>query len=132
MTVNMFAPQDGNGMITFTYYMDDTVKTNKGFVAVIENNVIVEVFANDIATKEQKGELNTKAISEANLVTLTKNHMASKSALAIDTTKTVVKTTENYYYDYLTGKLVCEESVFYSLAEADGAIVDYTVETVLN
>ena len=57
---------------------------------------------------------------------------ASKSALAIDTTKTVVKTTENYYYDYLTGKLVCEESVFYSLAEADGAIVDYTVETVLN
>ena len=132
MTVNMFAPQDGNGMITFTYYMDDTVKTNKGFVAVIENNVIVEVFANDIATKEQKGELNTKAISEANLVTLTKNHKASKSALAIDTTKTVVKTTENYYYDYLTGKLVCEESVFYSLAEADGAIVDYTVETVLN
>lgn len=132
MTVNMFAPQDGNGMITFTYYMDDTVKTNKGFVAVIENNVIVEVFANDVATKEQKGELNTKAISEANLVTLTKNHKASKSALAIDTTKTVVKTTENYYYDYLTGKLVCEESVFYSITEADGAIVDYTVETVLN
>ena len=64
MTVNMFAPQDGNGMITFSYYMDDTVKTNKGFVAVIENNVIVEIFANDVATKEQKGELDTKGVAE--------------------------------------------------------------------
>ena len=109
-----------------------TVKTNKGFVAVIENNVIVEVFANDVATREQKGELNTKSVSEANLVALTHNHMTSKSALTIDTTKNVVKTTKNYYYDYLNGKLICEESVFYSLAEADGAIVDYTVETVLN
>ena len=132
MTVNMFAPQDGNGMITFSYYMDDTVKTNKGFVAVIENNVIVEIFANDIATKEQKGELDTKGVAEVNLVTLAKNHMASKSALTIDSTKNVVKTTENYYYDYMTGKLVCEESIFYSLAESDGVIVDYTVETVIN
>lgn len=132
MTVNMFAPQDGNGMITFSYYMDDTVKTNKGFVAVIENNVIVEIFANDVATKEQKGELDTKGVAEVNLVTLAKNHMASKSALTIDSTKNVVKTTENYYYDYLTGKLVCEESIFYSLAESDGVIVDYTVETVIN
>lgn len=132
MTVNMFAPQDGNGMITFSYYMDDTVKTNKSFVAVIENNVIVEIFANDVATKEQKGELDVRGISEANLVTLTKNHMASKSTLTIDSTKNVVKTTKNYYYDYLTDKLVCEESVFYSLPEADGAIVDYTIETNLN
>ena len=58
--------------------------------------------------------------------------MASKSALTIDSTKNVVKTTENYYYDYLTGKLVCEESIFYSLAESDGVIVGYTVETVIN
>lgn len=132
MSVNMFAPQDGNGMITFTYYMDDTVKTNKSFIAVIENSTIVEVFANDIATREQKGELNTKDFSETSLATLAKNHMTSKSSLSINSTKNIVKTTENYYFDYLTGKLVCEESVFYSLDEADGAIVDYTVETVLN
>lgn len=132
MTVNMFAPQDGNGMIIFSYYMDDIVKTNKEFIAVIENNRVVEVFANDVATKEEKGELHVKAVAEEKLIALTKNHKHTKSALIIDDTKNVVKTTEMYYYDYLTGKLVCEESVFYSLPEADGAIVDYTVETVLN
>lgn len=132
MTVNMFASQDGNGMIIFTYYMDDTVKTNKSFIAVIENNIIVEIFANNVATKEQKSELNTKTVSEANIIAIAKNHMTSKTALVIDTTKNVSKRTENYYYDYMTGKLVCEESVFYSITEADGAIIDYTIETVLN
>lgn len=132
MAVNMFAPQDGNGMITFTYYMDDTIKTNKSFIAVIENNIIVEIFANNVTTKEQKSELNTKAVSEANIIAIAKNHMTSKTALVIDTTKNVSKITDNYYYDYMSGKLVCEESVFYSIDEADGAIIDYTVETVLN
>ncbi len=132
MTVNMFAPQDGNGMITFTYYMDDLIKTSKGFVAVIENNVVVEVFANNVATQEENGELNLENVSEIELISLAKEHMTGKSSSEISNTIKVIKTTKQYYYDYITGKLTFEKAVFYSLPEADGAIADYTVETVLN
>ncbi len=132
MTVNMFAPQDGNGMIIFSYYMNDKIKTNKAYIAVIENNTVVEVIANDVATKEQKGEFSTKGISEKPLVAIVEDHIAGKSSLTVDTAKNLIKTTKNYYYDYLTGELVCEESAFYSISEADGVIVDHTIKTALN
>ncbi len=130
MTVNMFAPQDGNGMITFSYYIGDYIHSNKAFVAIIENNCVVEVLANDVVSKGLRGELTLSA-SESKLIALANAHKNSFQLETVDDYN-VVKTTENYYFDFNTGKLVYEGSVFYTDPAADGAIFDKTVENILN
>lgn len=131
MTINMFAPQDGNGMIIMSYMVDD-IKTDKAYIATIENNKIVNVSANATATKILRNEVKDNFDKET-LQTLvkdfkSKNDLNSKAL----TVKNVVKTTENYYYNIESGVLTYEGSIFYANPEADNAIFDITTETVLN
>ncbi len=132
ITVNMFAPQDGNGMIIMNYVMDGCIETDKAYIATIENNEIVNVTANNVASKLLQGDLAI-SVDEDQLTSMVLDHLNSCNTAEVEASmENVVDVTEKYYYYYESGELIYEGSVFYEDAEADNAIFDVTTETVLN
>ena len=131
MTINMFAPQDGNGMITFSYYIGENIKTNKAYIAVIENNTVVEIIANNVVTDMLNSKIpvniNVEAMENAVIQHQKNNDIESKAC----SVQNITSINNNYYFDFITNELRYEGTVFYENVAADNVIMDITTTTVL-
>ena len=141
MTINMFAPQDGTGMIKFQYFVNDEISTNKAYIAYIENNKVVDVTCSQAATEMQYLAMNAKATEEESIeaieeliITAVSQHKENSiSTQNIDeiTSDSIVKVDDGYKYDYTNNELRYEHTVFYIVPNTNNAIGEYTTTTVL-
>lgn len=138
ITVNMFGADSNVGLVKAVYYIGDTIQTNKAYVALIENGKIGTVYKTNLNSSEHNVVSKNSEVSEEELLALVKQHSSNK---ALDTigkaeyktrTDPIYSQKQNFFYDYRTNKLVAIDSVFYTSSALDDAIVDHTVETVLN
>jgi len=132
MTINMFAPQDGNGMITFSYYVGENIKTNKAYIAVIENNTVVEIIANNVVTdmlnSKEAVDVNVEAMENAVMQHKKNNDIACKA----NSVQNITSINSNYYFDFITNELRYEGTIFYENTAVDNVIMDITTTTVLD
>lgn len=137
MTINMFAPQDGTGMIKFEYLIGGEIDTNKAYIAYIENNKVVEITCSQAASEMQNSTMNsnvTEDSTEETIVAAVARHKArSTSVQSMDEVPfdSIVKTDEGYEYDYTNGELRYEKTVFYIVPNTDNAIGEYTTTEIL-
>lgn len=138
MTINMFAPQDGTGMIKFQYFINGEVSTNKAYIAYIENNKVIDITCSQAATEMQYSAANVKATEEKSIeeliITAVSQHKANRiSAQNIDEipSDNIVKVDDGYKYNYTNNELRYEQTVFYIVPNTDNAIGEYTTTTIL-
>lgn len=137
MTINIFAPQDGNGMIKFQYFINGEISTNKAYIAYIENNKVIEITCSQAASNMHSSTMNTKAneksIEELIASTVSRHKANSISTQSIDEipSDSIIRVDEGYMYDYTDNELRYERTVFYIVPNTDNAIGEYTTTTVL-
>lgn len=133
MTINMFAPQDGPGMIKFQYFINGEVSTNKAYIAYIENNKVIDITCSQAASEMQYSATNVKATEELIITAVSQHKANSISAQNIDEipSDNIVKVDDGYKYDYTNNELRYEQTVFYIVPNTDNAIGEYTTTTIL-
>lgn len=124
----IYNPDSNLGYISFIYYIDGDIETNKVYLAQIENGTITNITLagilkdnidtiniNENNIKAKRDNFNNNKVTEvknkqkenANLkklsIELDENNAIKKSALAIDSN--VKNISEKYYYDYNTKEL---------------------------
>lgn len=129
MDVNMFAGQ--SGMITFLYCPNE-INTGKAYMAVIENGIVTEVMASEVASAILRGEIEDFNNIEY-LIQLVNEHKAAISCTETSVpVENFLEEKSEYYYDIWTDTLYYEKTVFYTNPSAGGVICDITTETILN
>ena len=99
--VNMFAVNDGNGIIKFNYQIKDTIDTNKSILLTVNNNVIDKIsFINmDFETDEDK-LINLINDFKQNTVQEKKEFAPNEKFLKEDITYTYRYNTDELIYTY--------------------------------
>lgn len=120
ITVNMFAPQDGNGMIKFKYYIDGDISTNKAYIAYIENNEIIDITCSEVATEmlSSPSNISTSTINPTEemitaAVSQHKQNNVSVQGIEDSLSYNIVKIDDTYKYDYANNELRYEKTIFY-------------------
>jgi len=105
ITEHFYNKEAGNGIIILNYYINDIIKTNKVYMAKIENNIITELTLGGV----QKNYINN--INSLNEKTLTnkletKNNIIQRNLTIpnMKSTNTIVTSSE-FIYDYNTNTL---------------------------
>ena len=99
--VNMFAVNDGNGIIKFNYQIKDTIDTNKSILLTVNNNVIDKIsFINmDFETDEDK-LINLINDFKKNTIQEKKEFAENEEFLKEDITYTYRYNTDELIYTY--------------------------------
>ncbi len=99
--VNIFAVNDGNGIIKFNYQIKDTIDTNKSILLTVNNNVIDKIsFINmDFETDEDK-LINLINDFKQNTVQEKKEFAENEKFLKEDITYTYCYNTDELIYTY--------------------------------
>lgn len=126
LSVNICAPQENTGVITFTYCIDDTIKTNKNYTVVITNNNANQILVNKFFIDNQVAQLNTP-LNETQLLNLVSDFESQRKNELLDVdiaTGKIESHEQNYFYDYHTDVLWYQDSLCYEEPELNNAIVD--------
>lgn len=139
ITVNMFGEDSDVGLAKVVYYIGDDIQTNKAYVALIEKGRVSTVYKTNIGENENiVMSDDTNNSDEEDLISLVKQYSENKALETIaeaeyrTTNDPILSQRQRFFYDYRTEELVAVDSVFYLASELDNAIVDHTIETVLN
>lgn len=142
VTVNMFDPQNGDGVIIFCYTIDQTIETNKAYICHINNNLITEItttknpdenstynssqqslirnFSSNNSQTKNIQELSN-AVDESTLISLVNSHKSQPKNLNGIRNKSSKSIKKRYFYNYFTDELSYEK-VEYDLV--NNVIVD--------
>lgn len=125
--VNMHTEDGNDGIIKVYYYIGDKIKTNRIYVAIIENGQISEV-TDSLKSNNSNYHILTPE-EEKNMIEKVDQFLKESERDKDNTTGEKVKERKTeILYDYLTGELKYIDTKFIVSDELDGAIVDKTIE----
>lgn len=128
VSINIFAPQDGNGMIKFKQVIDREINTNKAYIVNIEGNKVKDITCSQPVASSK--DVNEKYISlEKKIISAVNRHKlcAVNDDSANEVQYHVVKEDGSYKYDFSTNELRYEKTIFYIVPNSDNAIAEYTI-----
>lgn len=133
MSINMFALDRSYGIISFDYCPNE-IKTNKTYMAVIENGVVTKVIASEVASAIIRGEIEDVGSNDINSLTqLVSKHKTTINMMEKGSSDdNLLCERSGYYYDYHTATLYYKEAEFYVVPSLGDVIVDVVTETVIN
>lgn len=137
MTINMFAPQDGTGMIKLQYIINGEISTNKAYIAYIENNKVVDITCSQATTEMQNSAMTAnvteKSVEKAIIEAVARHSASGMSVQSADeiTFDSIIKIDDGYKYDYINGELQYERTVFYIVPNTNNAIGEYTTTSII-
>lgn len=125
VTQNIFNEETKTGYVSFDYYIDDTIRTDKAYLIYIENGIAKEI------VYSLDGYNNTRTVTNENSVISRMNAFAAPTSVVNTKNiarENVVSNEVKYIYSYKTDELTYLETVFY---EADGVIIDEVNEVII-
>ncbi|MDO4772893.1 MAG: hypothetical protein Q4A72_04980 [Bacillota bacterium] len=126
-SVNLYTEDANDGLIKVWYYIGDKIKTNKVYVAIIENGQISEVSESLKSNAVDYKRLTAE--EEKNMIDKVNRFLKERENVKENKTEEKVKERRTeILYDFLTGELKYIDSKFIVSDELDGAIVDKTTE----
>ena len=125
--VNMFSENDDNGMIVFKYMIGDKVETNYSFVASVSNGTVTSI-SRYFDEKPVADESNI--IERANKFSFSDADRESYAKSLNISVSDISDESGFYFYDYNTGKLTYEKSIYYIAKEARNVNIEnsYSIE----
>ena len=125
--VNMFSENDDNGMIVFRYMIGDKVETNYSFVASVSDGTVTSIskYFDEKPVADESNIIeraNKYSFSDADRESYAKSLNISVSDISDES--------GFYFYDYNTGKLTYEKSIYYIAKEAGNVNIEnsYSIE----
>lgn len=125
--VNIFSENDNNGMIVFRYMIDDKVETNYAFVASVTDGKVTSI-SRSFDEKPIVDENNI--IEKANKYSFSDSDRENYAKSLNISISEINDESGYYFYDYNTGKLTYEKSIYYIVKEAGNINVEnsYSIE----
>lgn len=144
ITTNMFADDGQTGFIKLTYCIGEQIETNCVYIIIIENGEATSVISNSISANSEKTAKSYSTESDIESILLDavsefesqsqKERLSSATeniSRELESSDTLIQTTEGYYYDYDTNELTYVETSFYESEGEFGVIYDNSLEWVL-
>ncbi len=133
MTINMFALERNFGTISFDYCPNE-IKTNKSYMAVIEEGVVTKVIASEVASAIIRREIEDIDVNDVSSLTrLVGKHKTTINMMEKGSSDdNLLCERSGYYYDYHSATLYYKEAEFYIDPSLGDVIVDVVTETVIN
>lgn len=134
VSVNMYSEDGNSGIATFTYKIGD-IRTNKAYVATIEDGIITDIICNGVAVESRTASIedsqNVNSLEES-LLKLVEEHKKSQYSTMSVVDDNIVGEEEQYIYDYNTNTLIYQKCTYTVVPSADNVIVDTVIEETLN
>ncbi len=125
--VNMYTEDGNDGIIKVYYYIGDKIKTNKVYVAIIENGRISKI--TDSLKSNNSNFHNLTTDEEKNIIDKVNKFLKDREKVKDNNNGEKIKERKTeILYDYLTSELKYIDTKFIISDELDGAIVDKTIE----
>lgn len=129
MTINMYHPEQGNGIIKLTHFIDEEIKTNKVYLAIVENNRIVKI---NQSLVDMNTEASKKVASSEDDITKKVKKYKEKNNKKTFNQKLDNKTIKSeFHYDYKKNELTYEVKTYEVKEELEGVIVPSVVTEVI-
>ena len=133
VTTHLYNEDDGCGYISFNYYLNDNIQTNKVYMANIENNIITEL---TLAGVKKENLKNIENINNEKIISKVKNNIENKNvSKSINSIFPKYRTENNkkmiteYIYDFNNNTLKKVDKI--TVTKDNGVILTDSVETII-
>lgn len=126
LSVNIYAPQENSGVITFNYCIGDKILTNKTFSVIVENNKANQILLHKMFLDNQTGKINNP-VNENELLALVQNFEEKQENTVLSDSiinGSIESHEQKYIYNYQADVLYYQDSLCYEDPNLDNAIVD--------